>query len=342
MFVFPWIVVQVHMLSTNNHVHKGQSIPKSRTSLDGRMCQKATIKDEFDLVETKSRSVYEHINFGIKVRNLDKYVVEVFIIQIGIAAAPKLDNLIFEGRASRVQVQAYCHLVNGICTKRFHVQQDNTTESREGDHSQLQYRSLHGGSRSNILLVFCWGFNAWASSSLGFLCGRNVVGVVGNSNCWLVKWGSIVVEESSGCDALFRGELESCILKGHNLRAREFSTKHDKLHTRSWGLAFGIWKWNDPLVTEVLHKTLNVVWTKEELHKFLFLHCVKIPDFRVCRASDTLIVSDELCRVFLFCTRMHGPTRLARIVRNTRYMPLRLINLGFLNSDDSTKIEPRR
>ena len=44
------------------------------------MCQEATFEDELDLVETKGRGVYEHVNFGIKVRNLDKYVVEVLTI----------------------------------------------------------------------------------------------------------------------------------------------------------------------------------------------------------------------------------------------------------------------
>lgn len=91
------------------------------------------------------------------------------------------------------------------------------------------------------------------------------VGVVWNLDSRHVKWGSIVVEETSWSDALLRWKLETCILKRHDLWASEISTKHDRLDGRNRRFVLTIRKRDDPLATRAFHTMLDVVRAEEKL-----------------------------------------------------------------------------
>ena len=45
------------------------------------MCHEAPFEDEFDLIKAKGRGMNEQVNFGVYIRFLDKYEVEVFIMK---------------------------------------------------------------------------------------------------------------------------------------------------------------------------------------------------------------------------------------------------------------------
>ena len=49
--------------------------------LGSRVCQEVPFEDEFDLIEVKGRGVNEQVNFGVYIRILDKYEIEVFTMQ---------------------------------------------------------------------------------------------------------------------------------------------------------------------------------------------------------------------------------------------------------------------
>jgi hypothetical protein len=69
--------------------------------------QEAPFENEFDLIETKSRSVNEQVNFGVYIRDLDKYEVEVFIVQEQISFVAKLWYHIFESPTITLTVSWY-------------------------------------------------------------------------------------------------------------------------------------------------------------------------------------------------------------------------------------------
>jgi hypothetical protein len=64
--------------------------------LGSRMCQETSLYDEFDLIETKCRGMYEQIHFSIQIRNLDEDVIQMLTIQIRIAFAAEVGNHIHE------------------------------------------------------------------------------------------------------------------------------------------------------------------------------------------------------------------------------------------------------
>jgi hypothetical protein len=51
-----------------------------RGILGSRLCQEVPFKDEFDLIEAKGRGVNEQVNFGVEIKDLDKYEVDVLTI----------------------------------------------------------------------------------------------------------------------------------------------------------------------------------------------------------------------------------------------------------------------
>jgi hypothetical protein len=61
-----------------------------RVILGSRLCQEAPFEDEFDLFQAKGRGVNEQINYGIYIRDLDKYEVEVLTMQERILFVAKL------------------------------------------------------------------------------------------------------------------------------------------------------------------------------------------------------------------------------------------------------------
>jgi len=63
---------------------------RMRVILGSRLCQEAPFEDEFDLIEAKGRGVNEQVNFGIYIRDLDKYEVEVLTMQERISFTAKL------------------------------------------------------------------------------------------------------------------------------------------------------------------------------------------------------------------------------------------------------------
>lgn len=67
-----------------------------------------------------------------------------------------------------------------------------------------------------------------------------------------------------------------------------------------------------------------------------------VPHSGVGRGGDAPIVGDKPCSAFLLGDRMHGPIGLTGCMGETSYMPKRLIDLGFLNGGDPTKIKSGR
>ena len=57
---------------------------------------------------------------------------------------------------------------------------------------------------------------------------------------------------------------------------------------------------------------------------------------------SSLGVEDDFGSAFLLRDNMYGPTCLGRIVRNVSNMPEFLVKFGFLNSNDSAKIQASR
>ena len=81
--------------------------------LGSRMCQETSLHDEFDLIETKCRGVYEQIHFRIQIRNLDEDVIQMLTNQIKIAFVAELGNHIHEVCAIALWIRTHCHLVYG-------------------------------------------------------------------------------------------------------------------------------------------------------------------------------------------------------------------------------------
>ena len=55
------------------------------------MSQEASLYDEFDLIETKCRGVYEQMYFRIQIRNLDEDVIQMLTIQRKFCLPPNLE-----------------------------------------------------------------------------------------------------------------------------------------------------------------------------------------------------------------------------------------------------------
>ena len=77
------------------------------------MCQETSLHDEFDLIETKCRGVYERIYIRIQIRNLDEDVIQMLTIHIRIPFAAELGNHIQEESAVALWKRTHCHLVDG-------------------------------------------------------------------------------------------------------------------------------------------------------------------------------------------------------------------------------------
>jgi hypothetical protein len=63
---------------------------RMRRILGSRLCLEAPLEDEYDLIKAKVRAMNEQIHFGVYIKNLDKYEVEVLTMQERIAFAAKL------------------------------------------------------------------------------------------------------------------------------------------------------------------------------------------------------------------------------------------------------------
>ena len=99
------------------------------------MCQETSLHDEFDLIETKCRGVYEQMYFRIQIRNLDEDVIQMLTIHIRISFTVELENHIQEVCAVALWKGTHCHLVDGWLRFRLELQCDNATKSRLRDHS---------------------------------------------------------------------------------------------------------------------------------------------------------------------------------------------------------------
>ncbi len=77
------------------------------------MCQETSLHDEFDLIKTKCRCVYEQIHIRIQIRNLDVHVIQMLTIHVRILFATKDGNHIQEVCAVALLNKTNCHLIDG-------------------------------------------------------------------------------------------------------------------------------------------------------------------------------------------------------------------------------------
>ena len=90
-----------------------QCSARLRGILGSRLSQETSLHDEFDLIETKCRGVYEQIHFRIQIRNLDEDVIQMLTIHIRISFAAELGNHIQEVCAVALWKRTHRHLVDG-------------------------------------------------------------------------------------------------------------------------------------------------------------------------------------------------------------------------------------
>ena len=149
---------------------------RERRILGSRLCQNAPFENEFDLIEAKGRGVNEQVNFGIYIRHLDKYEVEVFTVftmQKQILFATNFWYHILEGRAITLWQRTHCELVNWLSRCMFGLQYDTATKSRASNHGDLQYGPVHSSCRCHHLHLLCWWYGDRPSCNLG-LPGKRI------------------------------------------------------------------------------------------------------------------------------------------------------------------------
>ena len=89
------------------------SKPGSARSLGRCMCQEASLKNEFNLIEAKGWGADKQVHIWIQIGNFDEDIVEVLTILIEILLAAELRNHISEVCAIALREGAHGDLVDG-------------------------------------------------------------------------------------------------------------------------------------------------------------------------------------------------------------------------------------